>query len=378
MTSRAALLFLACATLVSTAAPSARAEVGFELIRGGAKSPDRIRLTGLSDAAVRQFSSLQTEERQKRFHVAVVRKDPAQRSTAMLGNFRVQNTAIVFEPRFPLRPGVTYRAVWRSGNTLVRKSFAIERSDNSPPRVVQIYPTSSVLPENQLKFYIHFSKPMQQGNAYQHVQLIEKETGKTVESPFLELGEELWDPAGQRFTLYFDPGRIKRGLEPRRVFGPTLEAGKDYVLIVSNKWKDVAANKPLVQTFRKTFTATKPDSSVPDHRKWNVTSPKAGSRQPLKIELDEPLDHAMLGRVLVPVSPTGEAVSGTPEVLAEETVWQFRPDEAWVAGIYTLKIDTALEDRAGNSIGRPFEVDMIEETTRHIPEETATLRFRVR
>ena len=34
---------------------------------------------------------------------------------------------------------------------------------------------------------------------------------EAIELPFLEIDEELWDPAMMRLTLFIDPGRIKRG-----------------------------------------------------------------------------------------------------------------------------------------------------------------------
>jgi hypothetical protein len=45
-----------------------------------------------------------------------------------------------------------------------------------------------------------------------------------------------------------------------------------------------------------------------------------------------------------------------------EREWRFRPAAPWRAGPHQLLVDTLLEDLAGNSIGRPFEVDV----TRHL------------
>ncbi len=53
------------------------------------------------------------------------------------------------------------------------------------------------------------------------------EKGRKLDVPFLEVGEELWDPTGTRLTLLLDPGRIKRGLKPREDLGPILEAGSE-------------------------------------------------------------------------------------------------------------------------------------------------------
>ena len=71
---------------------------------------------------------------------------------------------------------------------------------------------------------------MSRGEAYRHIRLLDA-TGKPVAAPFLELDEELWSDDGKRFTLLFDPGRIKRGLKPREELGPVLEAGKSYELV---------------------------------------------------------------------------------------------------------------------------------------------------
>ena len=61
---------------------------------------------------------------------------------------------------------------------------------------------------------------------------------KEVDLPFLELEQELWDSSGKRFTLFFDPGRIKRGLKPREEVGPALEEGKSYTFVVDRAWHD--------------------------------------------------------------------------------------------------------------------------------------------
>ena len=66
---------------------------------------------------------------------------------------------------------------------------------------------------------------MSRGKAYRRVHLLDAD-GKEVDRAFLELGEELSAPDGKRFTLLIDPGRIKRGLKPRKDLGPVLEQGR--------------------------------------------------------------------------------------------------------------------------------------------------------
>ena len=98
-------------------------------------------------------------------------------------------------------------------------------------------------------------------------------------TPFLELDQELWDRDNRRFTVLFDPGRIKRGLASRAEAGPALEPGRSYTLIVDPAWQD-GNGVPLAQEYRKTFRVA-PDLRVPpDPKKWRITVPAAGTRVP--------------------------------------------------------------------------------------------------
>ena len=130
------------------------------------------------------------------------------------------------------------------------------------------FPDAGQLPENLLKFYIHFSAPMSQGRVYQHFKLLD-EKDKPIAWPWLELDEELWNPDGTRFTLFFDPGRIKQGLKPREDLGPALEKGKKYTLMIDAGWTD-AANRPLKASYRKTFTVGEPVEKCPAMETWKL------------------------------------------------------------------------------------------------------------
>ena len=82
--------------------------------------------------------------------------------------------------------------------------FSLLSKPNSvPPSVAAVYPSADVLPENLLKFYIHFSAPMSRGEAYQRIHLMHE--GSEVKDPFLELGEELWDVDQTRFHSFHPP-----------------------------------------------------------------------------------------------------------------------------------------------------------------------------
>jgi hypothetical protein len=298
----------------------------------------------------------------------------------MLGETRLEGDALVFRPRYPLEPGVSYRAVLRlpdanGDSSAYSQLFRLDKPAEAPAVVTHVFPSADVLPENQLKFYIHFSRPMSRGEAYQRVTLLD-EAGRPIDHPFLELGEELWDPSGTRFTLFFDPGRIKRGLKPREEVGPSLEEEKSYTLMISSQWRD-AHGAPLASDYKKPFRVVAPDDEQPLTEKWRLTAPPAGSRRPLVVHFPEPLDHAMLLRVLKVLDAAGKPIEGKISVTRNETRWRFSPEKEWRPGNHRLSIDSALEDLAGNSIRRPFEVDVLRPVETEEVIETVTLPFNV-
>ena len=73
------------------------------------------------------------------------------------------------------------------------------------------------------------------------------------------------------------------------------------------------------------------------------------------------------------VDARGEEVDGRIEVDTREARWRFTPDAPWVAGDYQLLVDDELEDLAGNSIRRPFEVDIQRDTP--LRPETKVIRL---
>ena len=68
--------------------------------------------------------------------------------------------------------------------------------------------------------------------------------------PFLPLDAEFWNDDHTRYTVFFDPGRQKRGIPPNQQMGRSLEIGKRYTLVVSRDWPD-GKGLPLKEQFRK-------------------------------------------------------------------------------------------------------------------------------
>jgi hypothetical protein len=366
--------------------PADEAALKFSFSNG---KDSRVDIRGWSQAELTSLRALNKAQKLPdellRVYVAGEEQVVDKNAVPLFGSVAFNDGALVFLPRYPFLEGVGYQAVVRrealkgkAGEKTepVAYHFAIPQPDRKPTTEVSaVYPSGDVLPENQLKFYLHFSAPMSRGNVYRHLHLL-REDSSEVELPFLELGEELWDSSGRRLTVLFDPGRIKRGLKPREDVGPVLEEGHRYTFVIDRQWRD-ASGQPLVRAFRKRFQAAAPDDTQPDPKHWKIDSPPQSTRRPFTITFNEPLDHAMLHHVLSVRDPDGEVVDGKITVDRGETRWRFTPRSAWKGGDYSVLVATTLEDRAGNSIGRPFEVDIFNKVDKQIDTPTVVVSFTV-
>jgi hypothetical protein len=297
----------------------------------------------------------------------------------LAGTYTLTETGVRFDPQFPLVPGREYVAILHDipGGKPALLTLSLPKPPPGPRvSITAVYPSANRLPENTLRFYIHFSGEVARGDVYRHFKLV-RDDGVEVKSPFLELDEELWAGEGTRLTVLFHPGRVKRGLVPREEDGPILEEGRRYTLTISGKWEDTEG-RPIVAGFKKTFTAGPPDDEVVDPDRWAVMAPRAGSDSPLVVKLPKPLDHAMLGRVVWVADATGKPVPGEMTVGGGERVLTFAPKDRWVRGQYKLVTDTQLEDVCGNRVGEPFEVDVFKPVTRKIETKTHERPFTVR
>jgi hypothetical protein len=324
-----------------------------------------VRVTGFSPE---QFEALRTLENKatefsKCFQLHVVpsdaiKSDEQESMPAVLGksSLVVNPPALLFEPRFSLQDGIRYRArlQWNGLNIQAELYRALE--PKLPTTFVeQVYPTGTKLPENLLKFYIHFSNPMAMRNVYQHVHLRD-EGGQELVQPFLEIHEELWDPQGKRLTLLLDPGRIKRGLVPNVENGSILRKGGRYTLVMDAALQD-ALGQPLVRSFQKEFIAIDSDHRQPQLDEWKIELPKVGSRDPWIIRFGESLEQAIATRGMQ-LYCNGSEWEGQFSLREQESESVFLPAKAWGTGEYELRVNSAIEDLAGNSLRKPFEIEM--------------------
>ncbi len=295
----------------------------------------------------------------------------------LLGSYGVEAGSLVFRPSFPLAPGVQYRAVFRpaGGGALIDKIFDEPSRQIAPAaRVERVYPTSDVLPSNQLRLYIYFSASMSRGEAGRYIHLLGA-NGKSLPGVFLP-GEELWDPSFHRLTMTFDPGRIKRGLTSNQTMGPPIVEGKRYTLVIDRDWPD-ARGVAMVEGFRKSFRGGPAERNPPNPKQWRVTAPQAGTSQALILNFTAPMNYPLLQRMLHVSGGRGDVV-GIVSIDKQETEWRFIPREPWRAGDYQLMVDSALEDLAGNRLDQAFDIDVFQRVTEHIDTKTISLPLAVR
>jgi hypothetical protein len=287
---------------------------------------------------------------------------------AMLGRIETGDDRLVFHPRFPLVPGLAYRVRVNETETTITLPRPAAAATT---QVAQVYPTADELPANQLKFYVDFSAPMSVGDVHRHIHLLD-DAGHEVQRAFLQTAHELWDERRRRFTLILDPGRIKRGLRANVESGAPLREGQRYRLVIDAEWRDGDGN-PLRVPFEKTFRVVAADRQSPDSRAWRLNAPAAGTGEPLRVTLDEPLDRALLEEMLIVRDERGTDIDGDLEIAAAETKWIFRPRQPWREGAYAVHVDARIEDRAGNNLQRVFDQEV--ETVRNAAASHVELPF---
>jgi hypothetical protein len=273
----------------------------------------------------------------------------------MAGAFEGAGDAVRFVPRFPFVDGEVY-ALLSDGvvvGTIARPLPASEATTV----VAGIHPSGEEVPLNLLRIYVHFSAPMSEGWAARSVQMLRGDTGEVLKGTFLHMEPELWDRAHRRLTVFLDPGRIKRGLVPQQEAGYPLVEGQSVELRVDAGFRD-AAGRPLRSGAMQRYRVGDAARVRVQPGRWELRPPAAGSTEPLVVELDRPLDHALLGRCLWVEDTAGLRVDGQAWVGEGERSWRFAPAQPWVDAPMQLVVDTALEDVAGNSAARVFDRDL--------------------
>lgn len=228
-----------------------------------------------------------------------------------------------------------------------------------------IEPLVAILPANFLKFYLRFSEPMERGDVFRYLRLVKIQADGSEEEvvePFREV--ELWGAHFETLTLWLHPGRQKPGVNLNVDLGPVLEEGERYRLLVSTDWKTQSGGR-LGGDLSKAFRAGPVDKTQPDPAGWTV---KKLSSNNLLIKTDDLLDpaslrkrirviHGVIGEIL-PARMQAVAHIVTLELVGEPVAVAGGHLNSWPPGEYHLIVNPQLEDLAGNSIARPFNLDL--------------------
>lgn len=277
----------------------------------------------------------------------------------VLARLEVTDDGWQLQPRFRLKPGVTYEAVLKENKFLEGgdQSKRLELKTEIPTqgtRLSHIYPSGDSVPENLLRCYLVFDAPMSKGYMGKYIHLYDDKKNE-VELPFLLLDEELWNGSMTRLTLLLDPARVKRGLIPNEEMGRALQPGRTYELVIDAGWPD-AQGQPLAEPRVKKWRVLPADYQQPEIGRWEIRAPMAQTREPLTVQFDAPLDHALAQRLITVTDENGGLVAGEVQLEKQETQWKWKPQSEWQPQSYLLLIDTRLADACGNSLRKPFEV----------------------
>ncbi|MBD2757065.1 hypothetical protein [Spirosoma validum] len=294
--------------------------------------------------------------------------------TAIAGQYQLGDGTVIFEPLIPFTRGLRY-VVWLNDKRLGEVSIpALDSNDR--PALLGIYPSQDSLPENLLKIYLHFSRPMRERQSQKYVTLL-KNNNDTLSGVFLDLQPELWNPDRTILTLWLDPGRIKRDLQPNKRLGAPLQTHNRYKLVVTASWPD-EQGATLEKDVTKSFVAIQRDSLSPNPKKWTLLEPKSGSLQSLDVSFSESLDYSLLTETLSVIREDGANVPGRWQSGEEEKLIRFKPNNVWQSGRYKLRIESRLEDLAGNNVNRLFDRDITRKDQRATSESFTELLFKVR
>lgn len=266
--------------------------------------------------------------------------------TPIAGRYEFSADTIRFTPAFGFDSGRDYVVRLPQENEAVSFRIATDTAQLAPS-VTHIYPSGDTLPENTLRFYIHFSVPMQPHVGFDYIQLRDV-NGVFDDAAFMRFKQELWNEDRTRLTVLIDPGRIKRDVATNIDLGPALLAGQRYSLVIESGWP-TADGSSFLPAFEKSFQVTDALRSRPSAQLWTTNTPCAGTREPLVVAFDRPFDRHLLANQVQVVAETDGRVDGSSQVEAGENAMRFTPSHPWP--VHGLKViaNPTLEDVAGNN-----------------------------
>jgi len=230
--------------------------------------------------------------------------------TPVAGHFTQGGGNLSFVPAFGFEPGQDYEVRVLADGKVSNVSFRGSLDTPPVPAIVtEIYPSGDQLPENTLRFYLHFSVPMQPSVAFDYIALRDA-NGTVDDAAFMRFKQELWNEDRTRLTVLIDPGRIKREVATNVALGPALLSGEAYTIAVEAGWPS-ADGATVLPAFTKTFHVSDALRTRPDVGLWSLNVPCANTRDPLVVTLDRPFDRHQLDQSIEVEDGHTELLIGT-------------------------------------------------------------------
>ena len=316
---------------------------------------------------------LSQEQGEAVLSLALLGNDGKTTGPKMLGRYEHTGSRLAFTPRVPLAHGASYRASLHVAGRETSLDYTPPAPEPKvPPKVLHVYPSASVLPANQLRFYLHFDRPMRGGKEiFTYLSLVD-DAGREIEAPWLD--DEIWDEKDNVLVLYIHPGRIKRGVELRESLGPVLRENQSYSLVVRGAWTDLEGNKLGSDTIKK-FRTKGEDLGRLEMSGWKLRAPAAETREDVTLFFGKSVDYRGLLSGLSVTGAHGQLVEGTVSIGADETSWAFKPSLPWKTGRHRIVVSPDLEDVCGNTPERPFAVDL---SSAKAPAQALQMSFETR
>ncbi|MEM9919962.1 MAG: hypothetical protein AAF990_17830 [Bacteroidota bacterium] len=222
----------------------------------------------------------------------------------------------------------------------------------APPEVLAVYPSLDTLPENLLRMYILFSKPMKTVGNLEKIRLTDP-AGNTVKDAIFNNAYELWDNEQKQLTILFDPARVKTGLQANEALGRALQRGKNYRLSIQGL-EDVYHQK-MSAPFVKNIYVVDEDTTAPSTDNWTIEVPMSNTKTALVVQFPQSLDRLSALQRIRLTNTDQQLVEGEVELKKNEKEWYFTPHNKWVKGSYHLFVNTRLEDPSGNNLNGLFD-----------------------
>ncbi|MFT5890937.1 MAG: hypothetical protein ACI9Y7_001036 [Dokdonia sp.] len=278
---------------------------------------------------------------------------------AMLGNLTQSATKVQFIPILPFQKNSNYTVVYKKQTYPF--IIALDPSYDYV-HIEAIYPNTTTLPSNFLKWYIRFSKPVNPSKIYEHIHLIDNRTNTKVDRALLPLETPLVSDDGTLLTIWIEPGRQKRDLGPNKRLGEVLIPGVSYTLVIDKDLKD-HQGIPMNMAYTHSFTVGTSDRVKPTISSWKFELPTLHTKEPLHINFQEFLDYGSLQNGLHIIDTSGNKLEGEFLINSNQKSIIFTPLSNWNKETYIIYCKPIIEDLSGNNLERLFDRDITLKTT---------------